>query len=570
MNIKVVFQHAQDWPLSGFFADFTLLLKYLIYTNDNVVEIEFDVRSSLNSGIPFIKENEEIFSKLFIPYKQQNTTYEKIVYVNRYDIVDCSKSIFKAHDLYNKNRNKLYKYNEIFNKYIKLQPHLEEKLKILTTEMKKDCEQTIGIFVRSNALAGEQPTGKMPTRDEYLEAINNLDKSKNIKYFLRIDNNEDLEFYKKNLLNNYHTNIKRSLTNKKDAPHQNSSEYISLEELEEILLEVLLLSKCDKIIHCVSNMAAASLIMNNNQESICLFNKNKKNKVLIWSDPTWALNRIHHDVELYLKDEYDFTYIAYRDQKYINEQINNMFINSKKHLEFDIIITSMWVYYILRDKYPNIPIHNWCFIAYGFAEIKDNNLSNLTNFAVASDCIIDLLPKNIKLHITPISVEPSNFNYKETSRNLEKLGWCGAPSQFWKNSNWTVEIAKKTNLQLSLASRLTLDQLKDWYHSIDLLIVTAGPNKEAETGPLPPFEAIVSGTPVIGTPVGNFRHVPGPKFNTIEEAVLIIEDLKSNPEKKIVLAKEQYDFVIKFWTYKTLSESWRTMFNDVIEKNQPQ
>ena len=66
MNIKVVFQHAQDWPLSGFFADFTLLLKYLIYTNDNVVEIEFDVRSSLNSGIPFIKENEEIFSKLFM------------------------------------------------------------------------------------------------------------------------------------------------------------------------------------------------------------------------------------------------------------------------------------------------------------------------------------------------------------------------------------------------------------------------------------------------------------------------------------------------------------------------
>ena len=293
-------------------------------------------------------------------------------------------------------------------------------------------------------------------------------------------------------------------------------------------------------------------------------------KVLIWSDITWAINRIHRDIELYLKDEYEFTYIPYGDRAYIRDLINDLFVNNKKHFDFDTIVTSIWIYYILKDEYPNISLHNWCFTAHGSSEIKDTNLSNLTNFAVTSDSILELFPKNIKVHITPNGVEDSHFNYKETSSGLEKLGWCGAPSQFWKNSNWTVEIAKKTNLQLSLASRLTLDQLKDWYHSIDLLIVTAGPNKEAETGPLPPFEAIVSGTPVIGTPVGNFRHVPGPKFNTIEEAVLIIEDLKSNPEKKIALAKEQYDFVMKHWTYKTLSESWRTMFNDVIEKNQPQ
>ena len=293
-------------------------------------------------------------------------------------------------------------------------------------------------------------------------------------------------------------------------------------------------------------------------------------KVLIWSDITWAINRIHRDIELYLKDEYEFTYIPYGDRAYIRDLINDLFVNNKKHFDFDTIVTSIWIYYILKDEYPNISLHNWCFTAHGSSEIKDTNLSNLTNFAVTSDSILELFPKNIKVHITPNGVEDSHFNYKETSSGLEKLGWCGAPAVQSKNIGWAIEIAKKTNLLFTVARTLSFDKLKDWYHSIDLLIVTAGPNKEAETGPLPPFEAIVSGTPVIGTPVGNFRHVPGPKFNTIEEAVLIIEDLKSNPEKKIALAKEQYDFVMKHWTYKTLSESWRTMFNEVIEKNQPQ
>ena len=293
-------------------------------------------------------------------------------------------------------------------------------------------------------------------------------------------------------------------------------------------------------------------------------------KVLIYSDPTWAIGRIHKDIELYLKDKYEFTYLSYLDEKYINEQINDLFICRKTHLEYDIVLTSIWVYYILRDKYPNISLNNWCFTAHGALEIKDKNLSQLTNFASTSDSLVDIFPSNIKLYITPNGVEPSHFNYIDTTHKLEKIGWCGAPAVQSKNINWAIEITKKTNLQLSLASRLSFEKLKDWYHSIDLLIVTAGPNKEAETGPLPPFEAIVSGTPVIGTPVGNFRHIPGPKFNTIEEAVTIIEDFKAHPEKKVALAKEQYEYVMKHWTYKTLSESWRTMFNEVIIKNHPQ
>ena len=54
--------------------------------------------------------------------------------------------------------------------------------------MRSNSDQVIGVFVRSNALASEQPSGVMPSREDYLEAISKIDTfSKKTKYFLRID-----------------------------------------------------------------------------------------------------------------------------------------------------------------------------------------------------------------------------------------------------------------------------------------------------------------------------------------------------------------------------------------------
>jgi hypothetical protein len=55
-----------------------------------------------------------------------------------------------------------------------------------------------------------------------------------------------------------------------DALHVSSDKYMKKEELEDIFLEVALLSKCDILIHCASNMARISLVMNKNQKSIFL------------------------------------------------------------------------------------------------------------------------------------------------------------------------------------------------------------------------------------------------------------------------------------------------------------
>jgi hypothetical protein len=264
-NTKLVINNTKNG--AGLFSEFNKMLTYLL-DNPETTEIEFNVRAtSPGGGLPFIKENEELFSKLFEPYNE-NKSIDKNVIAEQFYKMEYTFS--GAFNFYNENRIKLKPLADVFNKYIKIKQNILDKVNAKYNELRKDTDLLVGILVRSNALASEQPDGKMPTREEYLAAVNNLDKTKRKKYFIRSDNDEDLEFYKEHLQPNYYTNMKRSSNNKADAMHRSSNEYMTLQDLEDIFSEIVLLSKCDILIHCVSNMATASLIMNMNQQSICI------------------------------------------------------------------------------------------------------------------------------------------------------------------------------------------------------------------------------------------------------------------------------------------------------------
>jgi hypothetical protein len=247
---------------------FNKLLHYLVIY-PNTKEIQYNVISNLDNHKPFIGNGIEIFSQLFEIYD----TKEKIDVVYDIDGNDFKKmpSSKSAYEFYNSNRNKLESYNKAFKKYIILKPHLQMALDDKIKELHQDCEQVIGVFVRSNALANEQPNDKMPRREDYLNAIKNIDtKSKKTKYFLRIDNEEDLEFYKSKLQPNFYTDMHRAKTNKNDAPHSSDEKFLSLKDLEDTYLDIAILSSCEYLVHCVSNMATASLFMNMSQVSICV------------------------------------------------------------------------------------------------------------------------------------------------------------------------------------------------------------------------------------------------------------------------------------------------------------
>lgn len=251
----------------GLFGHLGKLLTYL-ERNPNITQIEYNVLSTPpRKALPYIKEGEEIFSKLFLPYNE-NKQINSTIIADEYKYLEYTMNC--AYNYYNENRYKLQGLHDVFEKYIKIKPEILDRVEKKYNEIKNGFDILVGIFVRSYALGREQPNGQMPSHDDYMNAVNNLDKSKKIKYFLRIDNDEDLEFYKNSLTPNYYSEIKRSPDNKADGLHMSSNEYMSLQDLEDIFCEVLLLSKCDILLHCVSNMATTSLLINMNQQSICV------------------------------------------------------------------------------------------------------------------------------------------------------------------------------------------------------------------------------------------------------------------------------------------------------------
>ena len=265
-NKKIIVKSNKN---GGFFSNFNKLITYLKeHNNENIVEIGYDIRASdIGDSLPFMNKDVELFNKLFEPYNE-NKQVDETVEVKDYENYEIT---FKnAYNYYNENRYKLQPYNDVFKKYIKLKPNLNEKLNKLINELRADCEQVIGIFVRSNALSSEQPNGKMPTYEDYSNAIDKIDKTKKTKYFLRIDNEKDLEYYKNKYYPNYQTSITRSKDNIQDSLHVSNNKYLLLDDLENTYLEVALLSVSDILVHCVSNMATASLYMNMNQKSICV------------------------------------------------------------------------------------------------------------------------------------------------------------------------------------------------------------------------------------------------------------------------------------------------------------
>jgi glycosyltransferase involved in cell wall biosynthesis len=149
------------------------------------------------------------------------------------------------------------------------------------------------------------------------------------------------------------------------------------------------------------------------------------------------------------------------------------------------------------------------------------------------------------------------------------MGWCGRSEFLSKRFSMATEMSILTDTNLSSIDGKewkSRDEIKEWYKTIDVLLITSGPEDWSETGPLPAFEAIASGVVVIGTSVGNFSCIPGPKFSTVEEGIIILNDLKSNPEKVKQIAKEQYDCLLDLWTYEKNACEWKSLFNIGLEK----
>ena len=282
-------------------------------------------------------------------------------------------------------------------------------------------------------------------------------------------------------------------------------------------------------------------------------------KIGIFTSFGWSIERVFRDIEKHIP-EHIFHYLEWSSYNY--DQLMDFIQNS------DIIITTSYVSVCGFPDFKYFPIQRVLFIAHGAGETDGHTFSNDFIYGLASRHLTPLFPNNVTF-LTPNGVDPTLFQYTERNGIINKIGWCGNPQVPLKQIEWGIEIGKQTNTEFNICSKVPCEddiskwqgilfhEVVNWYQTIDMLLVTSIPKETTETGPLPAFEAIVSGVPVIGTPVGNFSTIPGPKFKTIEEGVEIVNRLKQNPEEVKQLAKEQYEYVMKHYTYESMIHLWK-------------
>jgi hypothetical protein len=281
--------------------------------------------------------------------------------------------------------------------------------------------------------------------------------------------------------------------------------------------------------------------------------------VVIIADVKWSIGRVHQDIARALKDEY--TFLFHYDAKFDLASFKKDYDACDVCLTTPNLLGDLEVFLKGKDLKKLLFIahynHNWTFL-------EKHPLLHTFTYCTISEAVTTSFPAPVLF--TPSGINPSFFEYKVRDGSLTTLGWCGNLAWTSKRVEWSYKIAEKTNLAVSLATRIPFEKMKNWYHSIDLLLVTSGPDASAETGPLPPFEAILSGVPAIGTAVGNFRFVPGPKFSTIEEATAMIKSFQISPASLVALAKEQYDYVRRCFTVEAVIPKWRLAFETAIQK----
>ena len=295
-------------------------------------------------------------------------------------------------------------------------------------------------------------------------------------------------------------------------------------------------------------------------------------KLFIWAENGWAIGKIHHALERYLSNEFEFIYCDWgtcEDKNRLQNEFNTC----------DLFMSCYVGQHYTSQHFPGLNMKKCVFVSHGFEEMQGVDPSPLATYGIVSHSIEHLFPTNLKPFFVPNCVELDDYTHKEHSGSTNVVGWCGAPHIWFKQFHWAREIAKQLGTELQVSSKvpfedvadwksLSSEELKEWYSKIDILLITSIPNGQSETGPLPAFEAIASGVVVIGTAVGNFMEVPGPKFATVEEAVSILNELKNDPERVKQIAKEQYNCIVQNWNYKVVSEKWREMFHSALKNSE--
>lgn len=162
---------------------------------------------------------------------------------------------------------------------------------------------------------------------------------------------------------------------------------------------------------------------------------------------------------------------------------------------------------------------------------------------------------------TPATARLHRFEPKNVRNELTTLGWCGVKnsttSNFFgdnmKRYEMFEEICKRTGLTPIVSNKdYNYETMREFYNLVDLFICTS----ISEGGPLPVYEAIACGVPVISTSVGLVSEFKEMKlFSDVDSACALIESLRGKQARQN-LACNQYNCLELNWNMEDLYKNW--------------
>lgn len=174
--------------------------------------------------------------------------------------------------------------NKLIKQYVKIKPHITEKINDFWSKNFKDTDNILGIHLRLTdkfncTSHGEPESGKPVSINEYIKHINlYVEKNDNVKIFLATDSIDHIkkmeDIYGDRLV--YREGVIRSSGTKSVHHEMTGDKHI---KGEDVLIDCLLLSKCDFLFKGISNVAVCALFFNEKLEHFNLndyYNNDKR------------------------------------------------------------------------------------------------------------------------------------------------------------------------------------------------------------------------------------------------------------------------------------------------------
>lgn len=296
----------------------------------------------------------------------------------------------------------------------------------------------------------------------------------------------------------------------------------------------------------------------------------KKPKIAIWSEPGWALGRIHHDIISYANEWYDFDYYDWSDANH-----SGQLWGKSKWKDYDIILGNSAITWHQEElgwmkTLPNeylckcVPVFHHSLMDEKSFQEKLTYKTGPVYTGITPQVVENIKNKyDVSAKLTPIGVNIKHFYPTRKITSIKRVGFIGIPdkNEHIKRSTMFRDICKKANVEPVFIHSRDYKLNHKLYGDIDMLMYTSIAEGVA-TGIL---EAGACDIPVITTKVGASLYLKNIKtFDTVDEAVHIINDFNTNSDTLVSYTETLGNEIRVEWNWNVvIKKYWKPVFDEI-------